>query len=137
MDDFWKDAVVISRYTRVQALADGVLVDAGELAREAGFRYPLALSSAAWAETVAWDKENGGLQDETGRLWDVLMMAQHGIRTRRPGQDEEPADRCSFEVLRVENTVGAESPELVELTVHIGPGDDPAPVFTIMIPGED
>ena len=137
MDDFWKDAVVISRYTRAQAIADGVLVDATELAREVGFRYPLVLSSAAWAEAVIWDKENEGLQDETGRLWDVLMMAQHRIRTRRPGQDEEPDNRCTFEVLRVPNTPGAESPELLALVVHIGPGDDPAPVFTIMLPGED
>ena len=137
MTDFWADAEVIHRYTRAQAIADGVLVDGGELARESGFRYPLALSQAAWAETVTWNKENGGLQDETGRLWDVLTMAQHAIRTRRPGQDEEPAHRCSFEVLRVPNTPGAESPELVELVIHIGPGDDPAPVMTVMLPHED
>ncbi|EQD30141.1 hypothetical protein B2A_14268, partial [mine drainage metagenome] len=31
---------VISRYTRAQAIEDGVLVEVSELAREAGFRFP-------------------------------------------------------------------------------------------------
>src|SRR5690606_27193956 len=34
-------------YTRAQALADGVLVDAGPLAGEAGFHWPVALTQAA------------------------------------------------------------------------------------------
>ena len=36
----------IHTYTRAQALADGVLVDAGPLAKEAGFRWPVALTQA-------------------------------------------------------------------------------------------
>ena len=36
---------VIHVYTRAQAIADGVLIDATELAREAGFRFPVALSA--------------------------------------------------------------------------------------------
>jgi hypothetical protein len=32
---------LIYSYTRAQAIADGVLVDVSELAREAGFRFPL------------------------------------------------------------------------------------------------
>ena len=35
-----KDDVVIFSYTRAQAIADGVLIDATELAKQAGFRYP-------------------------------------------------------------------------------------------------
>ena len=41
-------------YTRAQALADGVLIDAGPLAREAGLRFPVALTGAAWQDCVAW-----------------------------------------------------------------------------------
>ena len=37
---------VISVYTRAQALADGVLIDAGPMAREAGFRWPVAITAA-------------------------------------------------------------------------------------------
>ncbi|MCP4286877.1 MAG: hypothetical protein GY792_20935, partial [Gammaproteobacteria bacterium] len=45
---------VISTYTRAQAIEDGVLVDAGPTAKEIGFRFPVALTSAVWADCVAW-----------------------------------------------------------------------------------
>lgn len=44
----------ISVYTRAQALADGLLVEAGALAREAGFVVPVVLTRAAWVSCVAW-----------------------------------------------------------------------------------
>ena len=44
---------VISVYTRAQALAEGVLIDAGPMAREAGFRWPVAITAAAWDDCVA------------------------------------------------------------------------------------
>ncbi|MGW9402311.1 DUF6573 family protein, partial [Streptomyces sp. NPDC055642] len=70
----------IHTYTRAQALADGVLVDAGPLAQEAGFRWPVALTQAAHAEAVAWNPEHEAGQDETGRLWDVLWLATIAAR---------------------------------------------------------
>ena len=66
---------VIYAYTRAQALADGVLVDVSETAREAGFRWPVAMTRAGWENCVAWtedDSRHQVLQDEAGRLWDVL-----------------------------------------------------------------
>ena len=33
---------------------DGVLVDAGAMAQEAGFKWPVAITSAAWSDCVAW-----------------------------------------------------------------------------------
>src|SRR5262245_16898089 len=38
------DANEIHRYTRADALREGVLIDVSETAREAGFRYPVALT---------------------------------------------------------------------------------------------
>jgi len=35
---------IIFSYTRAQAIEDGVLVDVSELAREASFRYPVAVT---------------------------------------------------------------------------------------------
>ena len=70
---------VISTYSRAQALDDGVLVDAGAMAKEAGFRWTVAITAAAWTDCVAWtdaDSERQVRQDESGRLWDVLFMAQ-------------------------------------------------------------
>jgi hypothetical protein len=41
------NAEVISRYTRADALRNGVLIDVSAPAREAGFRWPVALARAA------------------------------------------------------------------------------------------
>ena len=69
---------VISTYTRTQAIKDGVLIDAGSMAQEAGFKWPVAVTPAAWADCVAWsedDSDKQAHQDESGRLWDVLFSA--------------------------------------------------------------
>ena len=74
---------VISTYSRAQAIDDGVLIDAGSMAREAGFKWPVAATSAAWCDCVAWseiDNQKQTYQDESGRLWDVLIMAVQAIR---------------------------------------------------------
>src|SRR3954447_15830505 len=79
---------IISSYTRAQAIADGVLVDVTETAKEAGFRIPVALTHAAWAEYVSVPEGVEG-QDEKGRLWDVLWMCRYGIgRGNRRDQAE-------------------------------------------------
>jgi len=68
----------ICAYTRADAIADGTLVDVTETAREAGFRLPVAMTAAAWADCVTWsetDNQRQTHQDESGRLWDVLWMA--------------------------------------------------------------
>jgi type I site-specific restriction endonuclease len=69
---------VISTYTRAQAVEDGVLIDAGGMAQEAGFKWPVAITADAWADSVAWsedDSEKQVYQDQSGRLWDVLFSA--------------------------------------------------------------
>lgn len=124
---------VIHRYTRAQAIADGVLIDVTPTAREAGFVHPVALTAAAWADTVAWTRDNDEFQDEAGRLWDVLTMARITVRgTGTAGQD-----RIDFRVLRIPNTPRATRPRLTDLVIHIGPGDDGEPVLTVMTPTED
>jgi hypothetical protein len=118
---------VIYAYTRQQALADGVLKDAGKLAAEAGFRVPVALTSAVWEayvrapEAVPW-------QDETGRLWDILTMLRHAIRGDAGGNETQ------FGVF-VQNDEAA--PQLVTLKAVSGPGDDGEHVLTVMLPDED
>ena len=75
-DSFFGDVVYI--FTRAQAIEDGVLIDAGPMAEEAGFKWPVAFTSAAWEDCIAWtdeDKEKQAYQDQSGRLWDVLYSA--------------------------------------------------------------
>lgn len=129
-------ADVIHSYTRAQALADGVLVDAGPLAREAGFRVPVALTNAAFVECVAWSEHDdqakpGSGQSEQGRLWDVLSMAM--LAARNAGE----ASQVPFSVLRVDREGSSLAPSLVELMLWIHPGDAGEPVCTVLLDGED
>ncbi|RUL81696.1 DUF6573 family protein [Tautonia sociabilis] len=124
-----RDFDIIHAYTRRQAIEDGVLVDVSEMAREAGFVYPVALTCGAWAECVRVPAGVGG-QDEAGRLWDVLQVLRLAIRGARG------TDRVAFAV-RVQNADTDELPPLVPLYAVCGPGDDAEPVLTVMLPHED
>ena len=120
--------------TRAQALEDGVLVDVTETAKEAGFRVPVAMTTAAWQDAVEWtdaDSKRQTSQDESGRLWDVVWMAY--LAVRRGGT--EP--RKLFQLLRVPRGGRGVRPRLTTLHIHIGPGDNGETVITIMQPHED
>lgn len=126
---------LIDAYSRADMLADGGLVDASALAREARFTVPVALTRAAWEDCVAWvDADNdrkGTLQDETGRLWDVLWMARLAARRATGG------DRELFEVFRVPRAGRSVRANRVTLALCLGVGDVGEPVITIMQPQED
>jgi hypothetical protein len=62
------NADYIHRYTRADAIRDGVLIDVSAVAREAGIVYPVALTAAVWARCVAVPA-GVECQDEQGRLW--------------------------------------------------------------------
>ena len=126
---------VISAYTRAQAIDDGVLVEAGTLVKENVFKWPVTLTSAAWADCVAWsddDSEKQVYQDQAGRLWDVLYMASCEIRNSN-GSGEQ----MLFQLYRVPRDGKALKAELVTLKLIVGPGDQGEPVITIMQPDED
>lgn len=126
---------VISVYTRAQALADGVLIDAGSMAPEVGFRWPVAITVAAWEDCIAWnesDSERQIHQDQSGRLWDVLFMAAHAARTKAGGAPE-----LQFELYRVPRDGQSTESELTTLKLVVGPGDDGEPVMTVLLLNED
>ncbi len=126
---------VISVYTRAQALADGVLIDAGPMAREAGFHWPVAITAGAWADCVAWndaDSERQTHQDQSGRLWDVLFMAAYAARA-----NAEAGSELLFELYRVPRDGQSTEAELTTLKLVVGPGDGGEPVMTILLPNED
>jgi hypothetical protein len=129
---------VIDIYTRADAIADGILIEApADLVRDARLRAPVALTLAAWEDCVAWDEEEdnrrkGIANDETGRLWDVLWMAANAIRGLRGS-----AHRTRFTLYRVPRPGRARAPRQVSLDIVAGPGDDGELVLTIMQPNED
>tara|TARA_R100001143_G_scaffold62126_1_gene64604 strand:+ start:536 stop:955 length:420 start_codon:yes stop_codon:yes gene_type:complete len=121
-------------YTRSQAIEDGVLVDVTHAAHGAGFRIPVAMTAAAWADCVAWDEsdtQRQTQQDQAGRLWDVVWMAIQAAR--RAGATQ----RIAFRLHRIPRDGCSVRPKLTSLHLHIGPGDDPSPVITILMPDED
>ena len=100
-----------------------------ELVREAGIKFPVAMTSTAYSECIL--PASGVLplgQDVNGRLWDVLMLLRFGIKKLPPQED------------RVFFTVGvwdgAKQVE-VKLWALCGPGDEGEPVITVMLEGED
>ena len=121
---------VIYRYTRKQAIEDGVLIDLTDWARETGFTIPVACTAAVWNRHVVPPEGTRELgQSERGRTHDLLWVLYTAIR-RQPGA----TDRLQYDVLFL-NQAGQQ--DTVTLKSHCGPGDDGEPVLTIMLPDED
>ncbi|MCC6898771.1 MAG: hypothetical protein IT377_07335 [Polyangiaceae bacterium] len=121
---FWDDAEVVSSYSRAQAIEDGVLVDVTATSKEAGFTVPVAVTAAVWCEIEPTDTEATNGQSVSGRLWDILSVL------RASAGD---TDTVLFDVLVARDHKN----ERLRLKAIIGPGDDAAPVITIMLPNED
>ncbi len=126
---------VIYRYTRAQAIADGILMDVSTTATEAGFRWPVAMTHAAWLGCVEWttaDNAQQGYQDESGRLWDVSFMAAHAARTA-----SQQFDQLHFSLYRVPRDGQSRQACLTKLKLMLSAGDEGEPVMTLLLPHED
>ncbi len=120
------DDPVISSYSRRQAIEDGVLVDVTATAREAGFRYPVAVTQAVWHQIISPDEDSRAIgQSEEGRLWDVLWMLKYAITLARGS-----VDTLTYDLLVVRNGASAAP---VTLKAVCGPDDDGSPCVTIML----
>jgi hypothetical protein len=126
--DFFKDADVISSYTRKQAIEDGALIDVSQLAQECGFKYPVALTSRVYGEVVVPPIEAQSFQDDIGRLWDILICLK--LASKKSSGESE----IKFNMI-VQNE--PKKQKIVTLKAICGPGDDVAPVITVMFPEED
>ena len=125
----FENADLIHRYTRADALRDGVLIDVSATAREAGFNYPVALTAPAWTQCV--EVPPGVVcQDEAGRLWDVLWLLRLAIGRGDGGPEVRFA-------VHVRNDNRERTPPLVRLKALCGPDDDDSPCITVMLPDED
>lgn len=137
MSDKWE---LIHVYTRAQAIADGVLetttdlVPDEDLARQAGWKYPVALTAAVAGLVRPTEAEARLGQDLKGRLWDLLWMGC--LAVRRSAGD---GDTVRYELLMW--MVRAGHPPNTQCTVRVkavvGPGDEGEPVVTILLPEED
>ena len=110
---------MIFGYSRKQAIEDGVLVDVSEMAREAGFTIPVAITEKVWHEYIVNEEEG---QSTEGRLWDTLWMLRMAIR-------KGGGSTITYSVLYGD--------KIIKLKAVCGPGDNFEPVITIMLPNED
>lgn len=114
--NFFTEEDIIYKYTRAQAIEDGVLIDVTPTAKEVGFKYPVAVTSTLWGVILE-------SYDADGSLWDVLWMLRVAIRNIKP------TDLVYFTV-----RIGKRD---IRLKSVCGPGDDSSPVITVMFPEED
>ena len=125
----WAGFEVIHRYTRAQAIADGLLVDVTAKARTCGFTVPVAMTATlladceGWAEGAEWGR--GEPTPEQFVQW-LLCFVCETIRASRAIN----TDRLT---LPLAHFAGCQKSSVI----HIGPGDDAEPVITLMYPGEE
>jgi len=122
---------VIYSYTRTQAIADGVLVDVTEAAKEAGFKLPVAITEALHNRLTLTKAVQSLGQDYDGRLWDVLWLAAFTIKLADRG-----TDTVNFTVAMQEAEAKSGQPQNtnIRLRVVCSPGDEGEPVITIGLP---
>lgn len=124
---------IIYAYTRAQALADGVLIDVTEDAKEAGIKYPTAVTGALWNGYIDPNERLKSMgQSARGRLWDVLFLFTFAARSSAKGCNE-----LLYKVNFLMDEGDKYQQETVEIKAFCGPGDDGAPVLTLMLPDED
>jgi len=127
MCDFFQPADVIDSYTRKQAIADGVLVDVTDTAKETGFKYPVAVTQNLWDNWITPNEQAKRYgQDRDGRLWDVLWMCSLASRKSKE-------TLVKFSVI-FQNGPGQKNRHNLVLWAICGPGDTLAPVITVMLP---
>jgi hypothetical protein len=136
---------LLSVYSRQQAIEDGTLVDCTQdtfdrLNRDAGLKFDVAMTAAAFDRYVAISDELKGTQDLSGRYWDIVWMFRNaalkaGVR-----------DELLFKFHCIPNGEGYQRNEksglsgrhrLVTLKAVCGTGDRGEPCMTFMLPDED
>ena len=118
---------VIHTYSRAQAIEDGTLVDVSEMAKQAGFVFPVAVTCALWHDIETIPESKQGIEDAQGRLWDVLYMGFCAIR-----RSKEDGDTLRYDLILHTGNAARYTVKLV-----CGPGDEAEPVISLMRPDED
>jgi len=126
-----EEGIVIA-YTRAEAIADGTLIDVSEMAKEAGIKFPVALSEAL--QNTIEDKPE--LEDIEGRTWDVLWMLRCAIAGIIPAR-KEGEDLIFYELILNDSNKKRRKPKMVTLKALVHGGDNQEPVITVMFPNED
>ena len=118
---------IISVYTREQAIKDGIFVDVSEVAKEAGIKYPVAITTNLYhSHIVPSEKAKALGQDEKGRLWDVLTMFMFTAKHVKDSFME-------FEVL-FQDTPNKHTKVKIWAVCEAMSPTDPRPAINVMLP---
>lgn len=122
---------VVHTYSRAQAIADGWLVEADpELTERLDYLVPIVYTRAVYEDCVAWAADDGPLQDQEGREWDLLFAL------RMWAMSAPDADWITLPLMRIPKGSRDARVEQVQLLASFGPGDSEEPVLTVMFPSE-
>ncbi len=126
MKNIFDDTEIAYRYTREQAIEDGVIVDLtnNSLVKEAGLKIPVAVTSGVF-NLLQPPKELEIYQDFNGRLWDLLTLAK--LEVKRIIKQED-----WFGTFKVIFQVSPGKKELKEFFITFNELEG----FTIMLPSE-
>lgn len=123
---------IVYAYTRAQAIADGVLIDVTEEAKQFGYKVSVAVTLTLFNQYI---RASEGMiaegQSTEARLRDVLMVLLYKIKQR------PRTDRITFKVSFAMGPTRRNIRRTLELTAVIGPGDMAEPVLTIMLPEDE
>jgi hypothetical protein len=135
---------IIHTYTTAEAVEDGSLILVDEsISKEAGIKFPVYLTQQVFTKYVQVPDALKGMQDESGRLWDLLYMF-----TRKAVKSESAQIDFQF-ICMLPNTGKwerhekriSDMPEHREITlkavIQSRDFDDPSPAIFIMKPNED
>jgi hypothetical protein len=123
-------APVCFSHTRAQALADGLLIDISDFAKEAFFRCPMAVSDSLFYNYLSPDYSllSQG-QSLTSRIQATLAALKTAIC------ENPKARQLNFTNSYVMPTDSKPVPVEISATLH--PGDDDKPVITLSLPEDN
>ncbi|TGK68746.1 hypothetical protein EHQ27_12685 [Leptospira wolffii] len=133
MDNFFEDFEIIDSYTRAEAIKDGGLIDFsnGEFSHlvKRIYKYPLAVTAGVWHE-IRWIVENSKDQVSFENIMEVMLKATILNKTKI-------IDESSHHFRLYLSIPDLPLPSYRDFKIVCGPGDDAAPVLTILLPEED
>lgn len=121
---------VISKYSREQAIEDGVLIDVTEKAKEAGFKTPVCITQHLHSVINNIPERKKGIESYSGRLWDVLWMASLAVRGEFGKEDPKTYLPFSLYITYPGPTT---KPKIQNLIIAFNKAEG----FTIMFPEDD
>lgn len=129
---------VVFRYTRKDAIRDGVLIDLsqgelGILMKPMGFQHPTAMTDTAFKlyVQVSHEMHQAG-QTESDRLRPILKSLGMAVMARN-----QKGSRDEILIFSFQATTEESQPTQGRLKAIGGPDDDGNPCVTIMLPNED